>query len=424
MNILWITNIVFPEAENLLKGEGTLKSTGGWMLGAAEALIKNDNIKLFVASVSKDVKEITYLKGKSIGYYLIPFGKGNLRVNHDYEPLWKVVRDSVKPDVVHIHGTEYSHGLAYIEACGSNNVCVSIQGLLSAYYYYYYHGLTVLEIIKSMTPLSLIRGGILKGYINFKRRGEIEKKILRKVHHIIGRTSWDRERIWAINPDAKYHYGGEILRSDFYIEPIWNYYKCTPHSIFLSQATYPIKGLHMLLRAMPLVLRHFPDATVRIAGTDIARSKGGKELIKLSNYGLIIRKQIKKYHLEKCVTFTGALDGNGMRKEYLRSNVFVCPSSIENSPNSLGEAQLLGVPVVASYTGGIPDMMKGDEKNLYRFEEIEMLACKIVDIFMKAGGVKTDYMRKEALIRHDPIKNTESLINIYKMIIESRACFE
>lgn len=413
MKVLWITNIVFPEAQNLLTGKGTLKSSGGWMLGAAEALINQEGVKLFVGTVSKAVKQLTRLEGERITYYLLPYGKGNNRVNHDYEPIWRDVRDEVSPDVVHLHGTEFSHGLAYIEACGADNICVSIQGLVSAYYHYYYYGLTVKEIRLAMTPLSIISGDILKGYRDFKRRGEIEKTIIQRVHYIIGRTSWDRERTWAINPNAQYHYGGEILRTEFYTGTTWKYEKCTPHCIFLSQAAYPIKGLHMVLRAMPLILRHFPDASLRIAGGDIARTKGGKELLKLSNYGLIIRKLLLKYSLNDCVTFTGSLDGEGMRKEYLRSNVFVCPSSIENSPNSLGEAQLLGVPVVASYVGGIPDMMKGDEEHMYRFEEVEMLAYKICEIFDRKGNIDTESMRHKALQRHNPETNIKDLLAVY-----------
>lgn len=65
-----------------------------------------------------------------------------------------------------------------------------------------------------------------------------------------------------------------------------------------------------------------------------------------------------------------------MVKRYLLSNVFICPSTIENSPNSLCEAQLLGVPHIASYVGGTADLMKGNEECLYRFEETEMLAEK------------------------------------------------
>lgn len=389
------------------------------MIGSAYRLIQQEGIKLTVASLSSLVNEITFLKGESIDYYIIPYGKGNKRVNHSYEPLWKEVKEKVKPDVVHIHGTEYTHGLAYIEACGTENVCISIQGLVSAYYYYYYYGLTSLQIIKSVTPASIINGGIWGGLRDFIRRGECEKEVIKRVNHIIGRTSWDRDRTWAINPEATYHYCGETLREEFYSTERWSYNKCTPHSIFISQAWMPLKGLHQVLRAMPLVLRHFPDTKIRVAGGDVTRGHGWLNSLKISDYGNIIRKLIKKNGLYNKVVFAGNLDAKAMRDEYLRSNVFICPSAIENSPNSLGEAQVLGVPVLASYAGGTPDMMKGDEEHLYRFEEIEMLAHKIVKIFEQEGAIDTALMQSNALKRHDPAQNVLDLVGIYEAIGKS-----
>ena len=414
MKILWITNITFPEAQQLLTGKGALKSSGGWMLGAAEALVKQPDLRLYVASISRRITKLTRLEGKHITYYILPGGwRGFTRVNHGLEPYWRTVRDEVKPDVVHLHGTEYTHGLAYLEACGAEHVCVSIQGLVSAYNYYYY-GLTRWDILRAATFRSILFGGILSGYGDFARRADTEKDIIRRVSHIIGRTSWDRDRTWAINPVATYHYCGEILRPEFYSGETWNYERCTPHSIFLSQGGYPLKGLHMVLRAMPLVLRHYPDATIRIAGSDITYSRAGwRRFFKMGDYGNIIRKLIKKYNLQKYVTFTGSLDAYGMKAEYLRANVFVCPSSIENSPNSLGEAQILGVPVLASYVGGIPDMMRGDEEHLYRFEEVEMLAHKIVKLFDKKDASAINKTCQEATRRHDTQLNLSSLMDIY-----------
>ena len=69
MKILWITNILFPEAEQLLNGTGELKATGGWMLGAANALLQNKEVKLTVASVSTKVHKLTKLEGHDILYY-------------------------------------------------------------------------------------------------------------------------------------------------------------------------------------------------------------------------------------------------------------------------------------------------------------------------------------------------------------------
>lgn len=68
MRVLWITNILFPEAEQLLSGVGELKTTGGWMIGAANALLKNNQVELCVASVSTKVNVFTKLKGEKITY--------------------------------------------------------------------------------------------------------------------------------------------------------------------------------------------------------------------------------------------------------------------------------------------------------------------------------------------------------------------
>lgn len=412
MNVLWITNIVFPEAEQLLTGIGDLKASGGWMLGAADALLENEvGVELSVASVSTRVNKLTKLQGKKITYYLLPYGKGNQKKNNDYIPYWKQISEELKPDVVHIHGTEYSHGLAYVDACGADNVVVSIQGLTSAYYYYYY-GLTKCQILKNITLRDFLKGTIIKGQKDFKKRSEYEIELLKKVHHIIGRTSWDRAHTWAINPKAEYHYCGEILRKEFYDGSLWNYYGCEKHTIFASQAYYPIKGLHQLLRAMPLIMHHYPDTRIRVAGGNIVSHGSLLSRLRYSGYGKIISSLIKRYHLEDKVEFTGSLNAEGMKSEYLKSNVFICPSTIENSPNSLGEAQILGVPVVASYVGGIPDMMKGDEDHLYRFEEVEMLAKKICMVFEEEPN--TEKMRQIAMSRHNRTIVAEDLMHIYK----------
>lgn len=414
MKVLWITNILFPEAEQLLTGKGELKASGGWMTGLAKMLVNDTDIDLYVATTSKKVDALRRLCGDRITYYVLPMGKGNTRINAEYCPLWEKVKAEINPDIIHIHGTEFSHGHAYMKACGNRNVVISIQGLTSAYYYYYY-GITKNEIYRNLTIRDILRGNIIHGQKDFKKRSEYEIEMLKMTRHIVGRTSWDKARTWAINPDAQYHFCNEVLRPEFYENHEWSYEKCNKHSIFVSQAGYPIKGLHQLLKAMPLILRQYPDAKIRIAGYDITRNKTFKDKIRFSGYGHYIKNLINSLHLESHVIFTSNLNASQMIDEYLKSNVFVCPSTIENSPNSLGEAQILGVPCVASYVGGIPDMMLGNEENLYRFEEVEMLAQKICDIFNYEGCQKN--FRDIAYKRHNPELNTKILIGIYKTIL-------
>lgn len=414
MKVLWITNILFPEASAVLTGNKELKSSGGWMLGAAKGLLEHGNIDLYVATVSSQVTTLTKLQGKDITYFVIPLGKGNLRENKEYNTYWQKIHSEVKPDVVHIHGTEYSHGYAYMQACNCDNVVVSIQGLKSAYCYYYHYGITRSEIYKTITLRDLFRGSILRDKLSFKRSAKYEIEMLKLTKHIIGRTSWDKERTWAINPNAKYHFCNETLREEFYDGSVWDYKKCNKHTIFLSQAGYPIKGLHQVLRAMPLILRHYPDTVIRVAGIDITRNDHIRDYLHYTGYGKFIKKLINKLELRGKVIFTGNLNAAEMKSEYLSANVFICPSSIENSPNSLGEAQILGVPCVASYVGGIPDMMIGCEQNLYRFEEVEMLAYKVCKVFEREE--KQINLCSAAITRHDQKANSEQLLTIYNEI--------
>lgn len=417
MKILWITNMLFPEPLAKLTGNSCIKGSGGWMTSSADILANSDNIELCVVTVSTLVHTLTKICGKKIVYYIIPYGKGNKKYNKGYEKYFIEIKEKEHPDIVHIHGTEFTHGLSYVNACGNENVVVSIQGLKSVIADYYCAGITLEERLMSLTFRDILKGGIGHEANNFRKQGKYEIELLSKVHHVIGRTEWDRARTWAINPCAEYHFCNETLRPEFYDGSKWNYNKCNKHTIFLSQAGYPIKGLHQVLKAMPIILRHYPDTSIRVAGGDITKCSTLSEKLRLSGYGRYIKRLIKKNALEGKVTFTGNLNGAQMMQEYLHANVFVCPSTIENSPNSLGEAQILGTPCVASYVGGVMDMMRGDEEHLYRFEEVEMLAAKVCGVF--ADAEKQVDMRAVALRRHDGNSNSNNLLLIYKNITNS-----
>jgi glycosyltransferase involved in cell wall biosynthesis len=318
----------------------------------------------------------------------------------------------VKPDVVHIHGTEYAHGNDYVAACGGNNVVVSIQGLVGVIASYYLGGLQKRDILRNLTLRDILRKStIYNNREDFVRRGEIEENTLKMVKHVIGRTEWDNAHVWAVNPTANYYHCGETLRDSFYCHK-WSYETCIPHTIFLSQSEYPIKGLQIVLAALPLVLKEFPDTKVYVAGHDLTNQS---PWYRYTGYAKFISNLIKKLGLKEYVIFTGSLNEEEICQRYLNSNLFICSSIIENSPNSLGEAQVLGVPVLASYAGGIPGMMSGNESNLYRFDDAELLAYKICNIFKKKEkAAPLDSLRKSALLRHSSKKNLDELLDIYK----------
>lgn len=416
MNVLWITNIILPEVADTFNLPST--NIGGWMASMLHNIRKSSDFKFTVASTYKGKNLLRVSKG-NVTYILLPGPRVNLKYNKALSLRWLTVVKEHEFDVIHIHGTEYTHGLALMKALPQENYVISIQGLVSICARYYYAGISLSDIIKNTTFRDMVKGGIIRNQISFKHRGKLENEYLLSSRHIIGRTKWDRTHCMKINPELVYHFCNETLRDSFYKSGIRNFDGVQRHSVFISQGSLPIKGLHMILKALPIIKRSYPDCMVYIAGRDITETESLKLRLKLSGYGKYIKRLIAKLNISNSVIFVGPLNEQQMAEKYAKSHVFVCPSSIENSPNSLGEAQIIGTPVVASYAGGIPDMAEHEKSALlYRFEEYEMLADSVVRIFGddKLALRLSENGRIAALKRHDPTANAKALLNIYRKI--------
>ena len=224
MNILWITNNLFPDACASLGVASPV--SGGWMHASALSILENKkDIKFAVASVYEG-KEFEKFKSKGVTYYLLPQARNNRTYDPRLEKKWKLIKREFQPSIVHIHGTEYPHGLAYLRACGSDSVVISIQGLVSVIERYYYGSISKWNIVKNITIRDLIKSDtIFNQRRNMKKSGYYEKEVLQATKNIIGRTLWDKTHIWATNPTARYHFCNETLRPIFY-QHQWIYEKC------------------------------------------------------------------------------------------------------------------------------------------------------------------------------------------------------
>jgi len=419
MNILWVTNVALPEASLLMNEEPS--PFGGWFVSVSKILAEQNDIKLSIAFPKKELSKVRVLQGEKIYYCTFPpISEKDIRSNKKNTYLHEIL-DTIKPDIVHIFGTEYANTLAMVNVCQKKNIntIISIQGLVSICARHYIACLPA-NIQNRFTIRDFIKQDNLKQQQSkFIKRGAFEIEVLQKIKHIIGRTTWDRACTYQINPDAKYHFCNETLRDEFY-KHSWDINNCEKHSIFVSQGSYPIKGLHFMLEAMPLILKRFPDAKLYISGQNIIKSDTLKDKLKMSSYGKYIKELIGRYTLQKCVVFTGILDEKQMCERYLQSHIFVSPSMIENESNSLSEAKMMGVPRVASYVGGVTDRIQhGLNGFLYQTDAPYMLAYYVCEIFANDDlalqfSKKT---RKHALKTHDRETNTKRLIQIYRKIL-------
>lgn len=414
MRVLWICNVPIPEAAELYNIKGT--PIEGWLVEVAKEISSVNVLELEIAFHSSFLPAgVTYRSGEKIKY----IGINNTNKSLDEQIVqFKDIISATNPDVIHVWGTESIHSYALSEAAKLtgkiDKVVLSIQGLVSMYAYHYMGGLpgkvqifpTIRDIIRKDT--------LKKQQERFLYRGEFEKKAIQNVRHVIGRTFWDKAATQMVNPALEYYFNNETLRKSFYSKR-WSYSNCQKHSLFVSQAQYPIKGFHYILEAVKLLAPQYSDVVVYVSGND----NSFKNKYKLGSYGKYVQELIKKYHLSNNIKYLGMLNEKQMCEQFLNSEVFVSPSVIENSPNSVCEAMLLGMPIVSSNVGGVADLLNhGKEGYLYQSDAPYLLAYYIKRFFdsVELEEELGRNAREHALQTHDKNTNVKRLLDIYDEI--------
>jgi glycosyltransferase involved in cell wall biosynthesis len=416
MNILWVTNIPLKEFSTLLNLP--INNNGGWLVTSSKKLSQVEGINLFICFPLKGINKLLQVKGEKITYFAFPSFPNYQKVN-DNSNFNKII-DLVNPKIVHLHGTEFPHTLAFITLCSDKGIqsVTSIQGLISVYSLHYLSNLPK-SIRKIVTIKSFIkRESILELQQKYSKVGNFEIESLQLSNNVIGRTDWDYACVKQINPNLKYFHCNETLREEFYNHQ-WEISKVVKFSLFVSQATYSIKGFHNVLEAASIIVKRYPKLVIYVAGDNITKTTTLADKLKLSVYGKYIKKLIKKYDLTSNVYFLGPLNESDILKTYLKSHLFISASSIENSSNSIGEAMLLGVPVISSFVGGVPSLLiHNHEGFLYQYDAPYMLAHYVMELFSNDDlAIKFSInSRIKGHERHDIKKNKKQLISIYEII--------
>lgn len=429
MRVLWLCNIMLPFIAKSLGQKIVIKE--GWLSGLASKLMANqekNDITLAIcfpesenrAFVKGDTSLFVKDKAQGVDYYIFREDTVHPEIyNADMEESLGAVIKDFEPDLVHIFGTEYPHTLACVKAFHRpERTLIGIQGLCSAYAKVYMADLPYAVQKKKTLRDILKKDGLIEQQAKFVKRGEYEKEALSMVGHVTGRTDFDREETKLLAPNAKYHFMNETLRSDFYND-VWNIDQIERYSLFLSQGNYPIKGLHYVIDILPEIMEAFEETVVYVAGDVITANDSIRDKIKLSSYGKFLLDQIRKNKLQDHVRFVGRLQADKMCARYLKTHVFLCPSAIENSPNSVGEAMLLGVPVVSADVGGVHNLVNdGKDGLLYPKDKPRRLKESILRIFEddKLALSLSSNARAHALKTHDPEINYRRLLDIYHEI--------
>lgn len=421
MKILWITNTPLGALGRKIYGK---EANGLWMSSLLSDFVEKKEHKLLVATSVAENKTVR-IEENGVVYYGVP-NQIPLLYDENAEEnrkAWKQLIETEKPDLIQVWGTEFTHGLCALRVAGSIPSIIYMQGYLGSIARHYLAGISHEELKKSITLRDILkRDSIEQQQKKYYASTEKEKEMLRLSGAIICENDWCENSIKAIVPDIKV-YRCPLSVNHIFGTKRWDINKVEKHSVICTASGYPLKGLHMVLRAVALLKKEYPDLKLYVPGTKMVSDGSVQWMLRKRGYTKYIEKLILELGIEKQIVWLGNLTQEQLAERYEKTQVFVLSSSIENHSSSLKEAMMVGTPGIASAVGGVPEYVRhGENGFLYRFEEYEIMAGyirKIIEddeLACKLSVNGRNDMRK----LHESTNIATTMIDIYEKVLGAR----
>ena len=179
-----------------------------------------------------------------------------------------------------------------------------------------------------------------------------------------------------------------------------------PIILYVGRLVY-CKGIHILVKAMPYILKDFPNTHLIIVGEGYMKKP--------------IELFVKNLKLEKNVSLIGFVPYEELPNLYSLSHVFVLPSlHCESFGITLLEAMASGKPVVASKIGGIPEIIENEKTGLlFKRGDAMDLASKVLNILNNHNFAQTLACNAQKLVmkKYDWSIIVDKIETLYEYIL-------
>lgn len=420
MRVLWLS----PTPGLLNEREGTGGYGGSGWVGALQHLFMSAN-----KGDTLGVAFPTTIKSKPIiqdGVHYFPIlrnfktriqklcyyygGYKSIDYNEYVENLHEVI-NTFQPDIIHLFGLESP--FATILGHSEKPVAVHLQGLLGPYDNVFYP-----QDINSKSfiwPPSVREWIWRNGYRFAKKELHTlaikETELFKRANFFMGRTAFDFQVSQLMSPSSRYFKVNEALRPSFYL----NAGKWTHSSrkfiitSTISETVY--KGLDLILKTASLLKRETKmDFEWQVIGI-----KETSSLIRFFEHFLSIKSS------DVYVRYLGVMTAEQITEHNLASSIYVHPSYIDNSPNSICEAQLLGMPVIATNVGGVSSLIEHKVTGLLVPANAPYELAYWIKTINEDSYLATSIGHKayeSAIIRHNKDTIIRDLFTSYQTIIE------
>lgn len=406
MRILWLS--VTPS----LYDEQTY---GGW-ISSLERIIRQygENIELGIAFEHTDKCFKVIRNG--VTYY--PINKVDtqlkkIRLMFNYSNDWNFLKPFVKniindfkPDIIHCFGSEWSFGLIAREV--NVPLIIHMQGFSNIYALSASMCCRLSDQFKfhHYNPFSMFHYWYrsLKNEKSNKR----EQEVMRCNKYFMGRTEWDKNIVKYFSPGAKYYHCEEAIRPEILHSKIkWMYTPRKKMRIVTISGASALKGNDLILRTAKILKDFGFEFDWRVAGN--------------KNSFCLFEKITGLRHIDLNISLLGFINASEVTQELSEADVYVHTAIIDNSPNSLCEAQLIGCPVVATNVGGIPQLVdNGKTGILFPYNEPHTLAFTLMNLH--SNRILLEKLSHNEIIvsqkRHNEKNIFDTIYSIYTDIIK------
>ena len=235
--------------------------------------------------------------------------------------------------------------------------------------------------------------------------------------YVATQSDWTQDQLlFLCPPETTFFRSLRPVRHEFLTVKKWAPTKNENPVLFFSYSyCSPFKGIHVLLKALHILVCKYPNLQLHIAGPNFVQ----KPFYRRDEYEQYLCNYISKNSLSENIVFTGTLDAIHLIDQICNADVVINPSFVESYSAAAAEALALGAPTILAYAGAMPGFSKDRPSALYYNPmDYRSLAAKINLIINDTAlrdtlcGNALEVMR----IKANPEKVKTCQLETYKMI--------
>ncbi len=170
------------------------------------------------------------------------------------------------------------------------------------------------------------------------------------------------------------------------------------------------KGIEVLLCAFSMLLQYYPSAHLLLAGFIIPKEQNSFETL------------VTKYNLSDRITLTGHIPRQEALRYIRAMDIFAFTSLHDGCPNTVLEAMLAGVPIVATRVGAVPQLIEQGRHGLLVHPGSAMELCEAMIKMLEEDTNRQEYgkqAQQRVLSEFAPHNELEAYWKIYQECLSS-----